>query len=244
MQDWFATWFNSPYYHILYKNRNEKEAENFINRLIGHLGLPKKSRALDLACGKGRHSLQLHKSGFKVIGIDLSKESITHAKQHEREDLEFFVSDMRTLSWSNYFDVVVNLFTSFGYFHNTEDDQKTISSVANALKPNGLFVFDFLNAVKVENNLVANEEKTIDGIRFQINREVENGIIVKQIRITDGKSEHYFKEEVDALNLSTLESYLKNAELTVVDVYGNYQLEKFNEQVSDRLIIIAKKPAS
>jgi len=204
--------------------------------------MPKGSRVLDLACGKGRHSLQLKKNGFEVIGVDIADESIEEAKQHQRDGLEFFVHDMRELYWNAYFDVVVNLFTSFGYFHNKKDDQKTISSVADALKPNGFFVIDFMNAFKVEQNLVNYEEKIIDNVRFEITREVEDGIIVKHIHVADGGVELEFKEEVDALKLSDFTDYFETAGLKVVDVYGNYELDAFDEKDSDRLIILVQKP--
>ncbi|MDP6909242.1 MAG: class I SAM-dependent methyltransferase [Flavobacteriales bacterium] len=241
LENWFITWFNSPYYHILYKNRDVLEAESFVNRLISRLNLPKGSRVLDLACGKGRHSLQFKKNGFDVIGIDLSDESIEEASLNQQDGLDFFVHDMRELYWSEYFNLVVNLFTSFGYFHNKEDDQKTISSVADALKPNGLFVIDYMNAVKVQDNLVDFEEKTIDNVRFEISREVNEGVIVKSIHLTDGSMELDFKEEVDALDLSDFADYLDNAGLKVIETYGSYELDAFDEQTSGRLIIIAQK---
>ncbi|MCF8464633.1 MAG: class I SAM-dependent methyltransferase [Flavobacteriales bacterium] len=241
VQDWFATWFNSPYYHTLYKDRDLQEAEAFVNKLVSHLALPHGARALDLACGKGRHSLHLRKKGFEVIGLDLSGESIAEAKLEERDGLEFFEHDMRSLYWHEYFDLVVNLFTSFGYFHNKQDDQQTISSVADALKTNGLFVLDFMNTTKVKANLVTHEEKTIDNIRFEITRAVENGVIIKRIHVIDGDVELDFEEKVDALELSDFEVYLSTAGLELVSTFGNYELEPFNPQTSNRLIIVAQK---
>ncbi|MBP9152909.1 MAG: class I SAM-dependent methyltransferase [Flavobacteriales bacterium] len=241
VQDWFATWFNSPYYHTLYKDRDLQEAEAFVDALVSHLALPHGTRALDLACGKGRHSLHLRQKGFDVIGLDLSGESIAEAKLYEQDGLEFFEHDMRSLYWHEYFDLVVNLFTSFGYFHNKKDDQQTISSVADALKPNGLFVLDFMNATKVKANLVTYEEKTIDNIRFEITRAVETGVIIKRIHVIDGEVELDFEEQVDALELSDFETYLTTAGLELVSTFGNYNLESFNAESSDRLILVAKK---
>ena len=206
MQDWFATWFNSPYYHTLYKDRDLQEAETFVDALVSYLDLPRGTHALDLACGKGRHSLHLRQKGFNVIGLDLSEASIAEAKLSEQDGLEFYEHDMRSLYWHEYFDLVVNLFTSFGYFHNKEDDQKTISSVADSLKQDGLFVLDFMNATKVKTNLVAYEEKTIDNVRFEITRVVENGVIIKRIHVIDGDVELDFEEQVDALELSDFET--------------------------------------
>lgn len=244
VEDWFTSWFNSPYYHILYRDRDTCEAEQFIDQLTDFLKLPRSSRALDLACGKGRHSLHLRNNGFDVIGIDLADESIEEAKQLERDGLEFFVHDMRSLYWTEYFDLVVNLFTSFGYFHNPEDDQKTITSVADSLKLEGVFVLDFMNVVKVVERLVAYEEKTVDGVRFEITRSVEDGMIVKRIHVINGEVELDFQEEVDVLGLEQFSEYFKNAGLELVEVFGDYCLNPFDEKNSDRLIMIAKKKAA
>jgi SAM-dependent methyltransferase len=95
---WFEDWFNTPYYHILYKDRDYKEAENFISNLTKELKLPTHSSIIDLACGKGRHSVFLNQLGFEVLGVDLSEESILHNKQFENSaspKLEFKVHDMR-----------------------------------------------------------------------------------------------------------------------------------------------------
>src|SRR5699024_4430381 len=94
-KEWFRTWFNSPYYHILYANRDKKEAEHFIRVLIGYLVLKVDCKILDLACGIGRHSIQLNKLGYEVWGIYLSEKSIKEAKEEENSKLHFDVFDMR-----------------------------------------------------------------------------------------------------------------------------------------------------
>ena len=243
MADWFVSWFNTHYYHLLYSDRNYNEAEKFIERLVTYLNFPKGSRVLDLACGKGRHSLQLHKAGFKVTGIDLSEESIQEAKNFETDGLEFFEHDMRLLYWSDHFDLVVNLFTSFGYFHNAEDDQRTINSIADSLKTEGIFVMDFLNAIKVEKTLVSSEEKIIEGVKFELNRSVEDGVIIKHIHIVDVSKniELDFEEQVDALVLSDFLRYFEQAGLELQSTFGNYDLAPFDPETSDRLIMVVKK---
>ncbi|MGL4598779.1 MAG: class I SAM-dependent methyltransferase, partial [Bacteroidia bacterium] len=134
--NWFASWFDSPYYHLLYRNRNQDEAAQFIRKLGNFLAVLPASHALDLACGKGRHAVQLHKLGLRVTGIDLSPESIVEARKLEQEGLEFFEHDMRRPFRINYFDYVFNLFTSFGYFQSKRDNQLAISGMIKALKPN------------------------------------------------------------------------------------------------------------
>jgi 2-polyprenyl-3-methyl-5-hydroxy-6-metoxy-1,4-benzoquinol methylase len=81
--EWFRTWFDSPYYKILYSHRSEEEAALFIDNLLSFMDLPERSRVLDLACGRGRHSVYLNEKGFNVVGIDLSNNSISDAKKHE-----------------------------------------------------------------------------------------------------------------------------------------------------------------
>lgn len=238
---WFEDWFDSPYYHLLYKHRDHSEAELFIDNLIALLKPEKDSRFLDLGCGKGRHSFYLNKKGFDVTGIDLSANSICWAKENENEHLHFYVHDMRKIFRTNYFDFVLNLFTSFGYFENNRDDNATINAVYKSLKPNGSFVLDFMNVEKVVQSLRSEEIKTIEGIEFRITKNVENNFIVKQIRFTDKGKQYNFQEKVKVLTLADFEKYFSANKLKIVDLRGNYQLDDFDKKNSDRLIIVAQK---
>ena len=238
---WFANWFNSPYYHTLYKNRDEKEAQGFIDNLVQHLNLKKRSKLLDIACGKGRHAKRFNSLGFDVVGVDLSSNSITTAKKNENETLQFFEHDMREVYQENQFDVATNLFTSFGYFEKDEDEQKAINAMASNLKKEGLLVIDFMNSKKIMANLVASEQKIIDDITFDINRKASNQFIIKDIHISDSKTKHHFQEKVKALTLVDFSTFITNSGLKIIDIFGNYKLEKFNAQTSDRLILICKK---
>ena len=111
--NWFATWFNSPYYHILYKHRNLAEAAQFIDNLIGYLQPDQGTTMLDLACGRGRHSLYLCQKGYTVTGVDLSPANIRKAQTIQCGNLDFAVHDMRKVFRPGYFDYVFNFFTSF-----------------------------------------------------------------------------------------------------------------------------------
>ena len=139
------------------------------------------------------------------------------------------------------FDVVTNLFTSFGYFENNKDEQKAINAMANNLKKEGILIIDFMNAKKVIANLVLNEKKTINNIQFDITRQVKNGFILKDIRITDGKEQQQFQEKVKAITLADYSEFITNAGLKIIDIFGNYKLDNFDEEISDRLILICKK---
>ena len=238
---WFENWFDSPYYHILYQHRNFDEAELFIDNLIQLLHPAAHSQFLDLACGKGRHSIYLNKKGYTVTGIDLSQESINCASRFENKTLEFYVHDMRKPFRINYFDSVLNLFTSFGYFENKRDDIATIDAVYKALKPNGIFVLDFLNVHKAVSNLIPEESKIVDGIKFTINKSIEDDFIVKHIHFSDKGKEYHFQECVKMLTLNDFENYFTAKKFKIVHLKGNYQLDDFDPKTSDRLILIAQK---
>ena len=238
---WFTNWFDSPYYHTLYKNRDETEAQVFIDKLIDYLQIPKGSKLIDIACGKGRHAKYFEQKGMDVVGVDLSLNSINTAKKDENKNLQFSVHDMRENYQEETFDVVTNLFTSFGYFEDNKDEQKAINAMASNLKEEGLLIIDFMNAKKVIDHLVLNEQKTIDGIQFDITRQVKDGYILKDIRITDGEEQQQFQEKVKAITLADYSEFITNAGLKIIDIFGNYKLDNFDEEISDRLILICKK---
>jgi SAM-dependent methyltransferase len=240
--EWFSDWFDTSYYHILYKNRDEKEAKFFIENLCNFLAIKPNSSLLDLACGKGRHSVTLNELGHKVLGVDLSQNSISIAKQQERRGLHFEVHDMRKIIPGLSFDVIFNLFTSFGYFDSSVENKKVIFSVANMLYEKGIFVIDFLNADKVVANLVSEEEKVIDGIQFILKRIVEGEHIYKKITVIDKNETKNYLERVQLLRLGDFEKLLA-PEFKILHTFGNFDLQKFDPASSDRLIIIAEKNA-
>ena len=241
MKNWFKTWFNTEYYHILYKNRDYSEAEFFIKNLTTNLKISNSDKILDLACGKGRHSLFLNKLGFNVVGVDLSEASIKYANKDANERLEFFEHDMREPLPNYRFDYVFNLFTSIGYFDDENDNIKMLESVSSYLNDNGVLVIDFLNVNLAIKNMIPCEFKTIDGIKFKIEKSINNGVIEKNISFTD-KGEHFeFVERVHALTIDHFKTYLNKANFDIIKYVGDYNLSNFDIENSNRLIIFAKK---
>lgn len=238
---WYKDWFNSPYYHVLYKNRDDKEAAFFIDQLIKHLQINPTHKVWDLACGKGRHSVYLNSKNIQVIGTDLADNSIQEALKSANDRLEFFVHDMRTPFRINYFDFVFNLFTSIGYFDNSHDTLKVFQNVSKALKPKGYFVLDFFNCKKVTDCLVPHETKIIDGIRFEIFKKIENEKIVKRIEFDDKGETYYFEEKVALLNKDNFTDMAVKSGLQLQSVFGDYHLNPFDANNSERLILIFKK---
>lgn len=241
-QEWFSSWFDTPYYHTLYKHRDDKEAALFLDNISHYLKLEYQAKCWDLCCGRGRHSNYLHKKGFQVIGTDLSEQSINYAKQHHQSvGLEFYQHDMRKLFRINYFDVVFNLFTSFGYFEKTYDDEQVFNAVKKALKPNGYFVFDYLNANYVQQLFKPSDLKLIDGIEFKINKMIENNTVIKQIDFVDNGKTYHFEERVKLFDTSYFDDLASKANLSIKYVFGDYHLTTFNPEKSPRLILIMQK---
>lgn len=238
---WYQKWFDSPYYHILYHQRNDTEAEFFIDHLCKHLNPKHEARILDIACGRGRHSIYLNRKGFDITGIDLSQSNIKFAKQFENKKLQFFEHDMRNLLYINYFDIAMNLFTSFGYFENEIDNLNALKSFRKSIKADGALVLDYFNSEKIIENLTEEEEKTIEGITFHITKTVKKGKVIKSISFKD-KGQHFkFQEEVRAFTFADFERMFKLSGFSITSVFGNYKLGPFNVKESDRLIFICNK---
>jgi SAM-dependent methyltransferase len=241
MKDWFVEWFDTSFYHQLYKSRNYVEAQFFIDNLEEKLNFKQSDTFLDLACGKGRHSIYLNSKGYDVTGIDLSQNNVEAAKCSENQHLHFFVHDMREAFRSDSFNFVLNLFTSFGYFEDNYDNFRAIKAISENLKLGGKLVLDYMNSVKAVKNLVKTYEKEVDDIKYTITKKIEYGFIVKNIDF-DYENQHYhFQERVKILNFEDFRYYFRKAGMTVVETYGNYQLEPFDVENSDRMIFVVEK---
>ena len=240
---WYKEWFNSPFYHLLYFVRDEKEAKLFINKLILHLKPKPAARMLDVACGKGRHSKTLAALGFTVTGIDISPDSIAAAKEFEKDNLEFFVHDMRLPFWGNYFDYAFNFFTSFGYFKTRREHDDAIRTIAKSLKPGGRFVIDYLNVHYAEEHLVHQESARIDNTIYDIHRWDDKTHFYKKIKVTDpslSKPLEYI-EKVAKFSLGDFTDMLSFQGLQINEVFGDYRFSNYDVRKTPRLIIIARK---
>ncbi len=240
--DWYKNWFGSPFYKILYQNRDELEAQEFVENLLAYLQPPRGSAMLDIACGEGRFAKQLAEHGYDVTGIDLSHESIETAKAYETDDLQFFVQDMRLPFYINYFDYAFNFFTSFGYFTHDRDHALAAKSFAAALKKNGILVIDYLNYEQVLANFVPEENIQRGSYKFTILRKLERNHIIKDISFADAdKKIRHYTESVAAFSLADFIKLFKTTEMSLVSTFGDYQLNPYHPIDSPRLIMIFKK---
>ncbi|MBI4929274.1 MAG: class I SAM-dependent methyltransferase [Bacteroidetes bacterium] len=241
MTGWIQDWFGSEYYCMLYKHRNADEAKLFLGNLVSLLKLSPKNKILDCGCGRGRHSIYLAEKEFDVTGIDISEKNIAEAKKSEKENLTFYIHDQRNFFRINYYNAVLSLFTSFGYFERDAENNKAVKSMTSALKKDGWLILDFMNSYKEIKELIPNEKMECKEVAFEIKRFIEDNSIVKEISVTDNGKGFSFREQVKAYTQRDLENFFAENGLEVLHLFGDYSLNKFDETKSERLILIGKK---
>jgi len=247
--DWFARWFNTEAYHVLYEKRDDVEAKQFVERLVNQL-FPSGSgsgskKILDLGCGAGRHSIQFGLQGHSVIGLDLSQNSIETAQKNTESfpNVSFLKGDMRELQKifpANSFHVVVSLFTSLGYFESFNDLQQTLDGIHHVMRDEGIFVLDFLHVHHVKSTLVPHEQIFKGGYQFNIHRRIVEGWIEKSIQYEVQGEEYHFVERVQAISEKEWEVLFQSVGWEIVNRFGDYSLNPLMEE-SPRCILVARK---
>ena len=238
---WFESWFDTAYYHALYAHRNDAEAMAFMDALVGYLRLESGAKVVDVACGKGRHAAYLAELGMDVLGLDLSENSIEQAKLLNKEGASFVCHDMREDVPHQGFHAVFNLFTSFGYFDNSQEDERVLQNMHDACLPCGFVIQDYLNASSVLSHLPQEDFFERGGYGFRTKKHQTGNHIVKNIEVRDGEAVHAFQEQVRIFSREQLESLHRKAGLEVIAVFGDYHLGAFDEKTSPRIVLVSKK---
>ena len=242
--DWFKDWFESDEYLKVYSHRNLEDAKKLTATLFKKIDLPDNALVLDAACGNGRYSLLLSESGFRVVGFDLSKNLLLRAKENtsnNRENIFLFRADIRHLCFKVRFDLILLAFTSFGYFETDEENFKFTSAAFDFLKPGGYFVLDFFNPAYLEKHLVPYSEKNVSGLEIRERRKIENGKVIKTIEISGNGEVKKYEERVKLYSQNFIVNRMETIGYKIVDIFGNYEGNKFDGEKSERLIIIAQK---
>lgn len=240
---WYKTWFDTPFYHTLYQDRNVAEAQFFLQNLIHKLPINSKDHIMDIACGRGRHALYLAENGFNVTGVDLSPNSILYAQNEAKNrklDVNFYVHDMRKAAKEKV-NVVLNVFTSIGYFEDAADNTKAIQAFYDNLENKGVAVIDFLHVPQVKKHWVAHEVVTKSGIDFTLERSFSDGWIKKNISFSHDGKPYIFNEQVRAFTLLEFEAMCNTVGFRIRNVYGDYSLNPFKNDSAKRLILVLQK---
>jgi len=242
---WFEDWFDSPLYELLYAARDEEEANKLADLIERKIPISTYPNVVDVGCGRGRHSISLAERGYSVTGFDLSPKAIKKARkiseERELENVRFLVNDMRT-PLPQTFDAALNLFTTFGYFRAEEKNADVLKSIREMLGDEGLFLIDFMNANKVEQELKPEESGRYQDITYNIKRYIENGFVFKEIQFQgdDIDQKNEYTERVQLFDKNWFTKHLNSSGFTPLEIMGNYDGEAFHEETSPRLIILSK----
>ncbi|MBU1677347.1 MAG: class I SAM-dependent methyltransferase [Bacteroidetes bacterium] len=243
MKKWYKTWFSSDEYLNVYNHRDSQDAENIINLILTQIPLPQNAVILDAACGAGRHAIILSKLGYKVIAFDLStnllkigqKNSVEH-----QENVHFFCSDIRQTYIKKKVDLITNLFTSFGYFENDDENFIFFHNSKSLLKKDGFVVFDYFNSNHVKNNLIENTERVINSKRIIEERRIEDNFVIKKIVIEENGNNSEFYERVKLYDSEFLIKKFSEIGFTIEKSFGNYNGAEFNQNKSKRMVLFLK----
>jgi SAM-dependent methyltransferase len=237
MLNWFEHWFDDNYLK-LYLHRNSEDAEKQVQLIINTVKPQKHQLLLDLACGEGRHCLLFHKRGYHITGIDLSEQLIQSGKtKHPGLDLQ--VGDMRHIKGT--YDIILSLFTSFGYFDTDQENISIIRSISHALQPGGWFWIDFLNPGYIKETLVPESELELeDGVKVCEQRYFDNNAIVKIITFYEPEGKKQYQERVKLYTKENLETMMRKFHIHPAGTFGNYAGEDWFS-CSPRTIIYGRK---
>lgn len=239
MTEWFEEWFGEEYLR-LYPHRDEAEATRAVELLQANLPWRPGLRVLDVGCGAGRHTRALAAAGAQVTGLDLSRTLLDHARHCS--GATFARADMRALPVRDRsMDVVVNLFTSFGYFSSDAIHADVLAAMIRTLRPAGTFVIDFLHAATVLETLVPESDVVLADTPVHISKRLIDGhrTVEKTITLDDGRR---FVERVRLFTPPELETMIRSAGATVRCRFGDYAGNPLAAG-SARAILLAERAA-
>lgn len=244
MEEWFADWFNTEEYLYVYKHRNEEDAKTLVELILENIDVPLTGKILDLACGPGRHSILFAQKGYKVSAVDLSKNLLKVALDcavKSDVNVNFIEADLRNLCIKPKFDLVVNLFTSFGYFEDDKENFKLFGRAFYFLNDYGYFVLDFFNKDYLKKNIVAKSEEYIGHSKIIQERKIEGERVIKKITILNNGNKRNFMESVRIYSKDELITEIENKGFKVERIFGGVRGRTFDLETSPRIIIIARK---
>ncbi len=240
MTEWYERWFGEEYLQ-LYPHRNDADARAAVSLVAAHAPVPGR-RILDLACGPGRHARQLAGAGGTVMGLDLSMPLLRRARELRLASTSWVRGDVRVLPFrAGAFALVVNLFTSFGYFADDRDHADVLAEVARVLAPGGTFVLDYFHAGSVRRGLVGAEEQMLGTQRVLVQRRIspDGRFVLKDMHLTaDGR---HFEERVRLFAPAELERLITGAGMVVEQTFGAYDGAPLTDQ-APRAIFFARRP--
>lgn len=243
---WNNNFFDAGMSKILFGAGKEKLSIDEAKWIIKITGITPPAKILDVGCGIGRHSVVFAKFGFDVLGIDISKEYLRKAAQlarQEKVNLTLKNMPMHTLSFKEEFDLVVNLFTSFGYYSPRSRNTTIFKKMVRALKYSGIMVFDTTYREFIENNFKSKDWRIVDRNTFVLEESFysckEKQIYVDRIYIHKGNVKHY-RFKLHLFSAKELKELFRNNGLKIIGCYSSLSGMPFKKD-SPHIVIVAKK---
>jgi SAM-dependent methyltransferase len=231
---------------ILFTDQRLANAPIEVDRVVALAGLTAGAALLDLCCGVGRHTLELARRGFAVTGVDRTRRYLDEAARRlaaAGQAAELVEADMREFCRPDSFDAAVNLFTSFGYFEDLEDDRRVVENVCESLRPGGAFVMDLLGK-EILARIYSERDwhREPDGTLVIEERSVRPGwewvdgcwIILRGHRRTEVRLSTRMYSAVELTGL------LRSAGFSSVDIHGDLSGRPY-DHAATRLVAVARK---
>lgn len=235
--------FWTEFKNLLFAEEKLESSKEEIEKILRLADLEEGSKILDMPCGVGRHSIELQRKGFEVVGVDKTSEYVEDARQKDKtEEVEFVNEDMKDFRREESFDAVINWWNSFGYFEDKEDDRQMLENILASLKDGGVLLMDLWSKELSAMNDFSQHWSEEDGIyNLEKGKPKHNWKKVERtwIKVEDGETVEYTWEQ-RLYAASELEQMLKEAGFTTVDFYGNVEGDDYDEE-ADRLILVATK---
>jgi SAM-dependent methyltransferase len=234
--EWFTHAFGALYAQR-YFHRDDAAAGREIEVLVDWLAPPAGATVLDVCCGGGRHLAPLREMGFNAFGVDLSTDLLALAADRLPLRGALVRADARALPFAGQFDLVLNLFTSFGYFDERADDARQLKGMVAALRSGGTLVIDLSHRAYLEANLCAHDRQDLDGMQIENHRQLTDTHVVKRSVVTaaDG-SEQHFVERVRLYRPAEMVDAVSSAGLADVQLFGSLDGAPL-EATSERMVV-------
>ena len=237
MSEWFTRWFGREYLD-LYPHRNDAEARSAVGLVEQAVDLGGVTRALDLACGSGRHTRVLCDRVW-TVGLDLSMPLLEVARA-ESPDVPYVRGDMRRLPFPPHvFELIVNMFTSFGYFDTDDENRHVLAEVRRVIAPRGWFVLDYLNAPHVRARLVPKDTRKVGSRVVTQKRRITPDDRYVEKHISADHLDRTYLERVRLFDPADLRALLTDAGFTIEHEFGNYAGHAL-QRGSERAIFVAR----
>ncbi|NTU53580.1 MAG: class I SAM-dependent methyltransferase [Chlorobiaceae bacterium] len=250
-REWFEEWFDHPLYLQAYLHRDQDEAARCARTILDLTGLnhvPPPLSVLDIACGAGRHALEFARLGLVVTANDLSPFLLNRAKElalNEGLPMEFTLQDMRKIRTETRFNLIVQLFSSFGYFESDREDRDIIANISTMLRPDGWYVLDLLNPYHLKRHFVPRTERKAGVLAITEERSLTERHVTKRITLHEENGrEHSFTESVRIYTPDEATELLGSNGFRVERIVGDYDGHAFNHDLSPRMMLFARPEPS